>query len=115
VADPKRFRPISNGNFGRETLGALQASKVESPGREKRRHETDARFRANGIGPRSGGSRIPTIVFGAMVKKGYVDSTMHDTTSILKFITRAFELGPLPGVRANVADLTNAIDLNAIN
>ncbi len=61
------------------------------------------------------GSRIPTIVIGPMVKKGHVDSTMYDTTSILKFITRRFELEPLPGVRANVGDLTNVIDFNAIN
>jgi acid phosphatase len=56
------------------------------------------------------GTRIPTIVIGPMVKKGYVDSTVYDTTSILKFITRRFELESLPGVRANVGDLTNAIN-----
>ena len=54
-------------------------------------------------------------MIGPLAKKGYVDSTMYDTTSILKFITRRFELEPLPGVRANVGDLTNVIDFNAIN
>ncbi len=35
---------------------------------------------------------------------------MYDTTSILKFITRRFDLEPLPGVRAAAGDLTNAFD-----
>jgi len=60
------------------------------------------------------GTRIPTIVIGPMVKKGFVDRTPYDTTSILKFITRRFNLEPLPGVRPNVGDLTNAIDPNAM-
>jgi acid phosphatase len=55
------------------------------------------------------GTRIPTIFIGPMVKKGYVDHTVYDTTSILKLITRRFALEALPGVRANVGDLSNAI------
>src|SRR5580704_9435763 len=43
------------------------------------------------------GTRIPTIVIGPMVKKGFVDKTPYDTTSILKLITRRFALEPLPG------------------
>jgi phospholipase C len=39
-----------------------------------------------------------------------VDSTQYDATSILKFITRRFNLAPLPGVRAGAGDLTNAFD-----
>jgi phospholipase C len=39
-----------------------------------------------------------------------VDTTPYDTTSIIKFITRRFGLEPLPGVRANAGDLTNAFD-----
>ena len=42
-------------------------------------------------------------------KRGFVDHTSYDTTSILKFITRRFGLEPLPGVRANTGDLTNAL------
>jgi acid phosphatase len=56
------------------------------------------------------GTRIPTIIVGPMVKKGFVDHTVYDTTSILKLITRRFGLEPLPGVRANVGDLGNAIE-----
>jgi len=56
------------------------------------------------------GTRIPTLIVGPMVKKGYVDHTLYDTTSILKLITRRFGLEPLPGVRANVGDFGNAIE-----
>lgn len=56
------------------------------------------------------GSRIPTILIGSMVKKGFVDHTLYDTTSILKLITRRFGLEPLPGVRANVGDLGNMLE-----
>ena len=56
------------------------------------------------------GTRIPTIVIGPMVKKGFIDKTVYDTTSILKLITRRFALEPLPGVRASVGDLSNAIE-----
>jgi phospholipase C len=45
-------------------------------------------------------------------KKGYVDHTQYDTTSIIKFITLRFGLEPLPGVRASAGDLTNALDLH---
>ncbi len=61
------------------------------------------------------GTRVPTILIGPMVKKGFVDRTAYDTTSILKFITRRFKLEPLPGVRASMGDLTTAIEANAAN
>jgi len=57
------------------------------------------------------GSRIPTLVVSPYAKRGYVDHTPYDTTSIIKFLTRRFALEPLPGVRANAGDLTNAFDL----
>ena len=56
------------------------------------------------------GTRIPAIVVSPFAKKGFVDSTPYDTTSIIKFITRRFGLAPLPGVRAGMGDLTNAFD-----
>jgi len=58
------------------------------------------------------GSRIPAIIISPYAKKGYVDSTPNDTTSIIKFITRRFELEKLPGVRKVVSDLSNAFDLS---
>ena len=42
-------------------------------------------------------------------RRGYIDHTQYDTTSIIKFITRRHGLEPLPGVRANMGDLTNAL------
>jgi phospholipase C len=56
------------------------------------------------------GTRIPAIIVSPLAKRGFVDKTIYDTTSILKFIQRRFGLEPLPGVRANVGDLTNAFD-----
>jgi acid phosphatase len=56
------------------------------------------------------GTRIPTIIISPYAKRGYIDSTSYDTTSILKFITRRFGLEPLSGVRRNVGDLTAAFD-----
>jgi glycine cleavage system regulatory protein len=53
-----------------------------------------------GWGDRWGpGTRIPSLIIGPHVKRGYIDSTSYDTTSTLKFITRRFNLEPLPGVR----------------
>ena len=63
-----------------------------------------------GSGDRWGpGTRIPALIISPFAKKGYVDKTSYDTTSIIKFLTRRFGLEPLPGVRANAGDLTNAL------
>lgn len=56
------------------------------------------------------GTRIPAIIVSPFAKKGYVDKTPYDTTSILKLITRRFGLEGLTGVRANVGDLSNAVE-----
>jgi phospholipase C len=58
------------------------------------------------LGP---GTRIPTLIVGPAVKHGYVDHTIYDTASILKFITRRWGLEPLPAVRANMGDLSAAL------
>jgi acid phosphatase len=55
------------------------------------------------------GVRIPAILISPWVKKGYVDHTQYDTTSILKFITKRFSLEPLPGVRTTMGDLTSSL------
>ena len=44
------------------------------------------------------------------MKRGFIDSTPYDTTSILKFITERFGLEPLPGVRQRMGNLANALD-----
>jgi acid phosphatase len=64
-----------------------------------------------GWGDRWGpGTRIPAIIVSPFARRGYVDKTPYDTTSILKFITMRFGLEPLPGIRARPGDLTNALE-----
>ena len=73
-------------------------------------------------GDRWAGSRIPALVISPFAKKGFVDHTLYDTNSILRFISRVHELAPLDGVVARnkafaargatpPGDLTNALDL----
>jgi acid phosphatase len=57
------------------------------------------------------GSRIPAIIISPYAKKGFVDHTPYDTTSILQFLTRRFKLEPLPGVRTQLGDLSHAFEL----
>ena len=76
--------------------------------------------------PTAGGraSRIPALIVSPFAKKGFVDHTQYDTTSILRLITERFELPMLPGLAARDAaitangspplgDLTAALDLPA--
>ena len=46
------------------------------------------------------GSRIPAFIVSPFAKKGVVDHTQYDTTSILRLITRRFDLPVLPGLVA---------------
>lgn len=63
-----------------------------------------------GWGDRFGpGTRVPAIFIGPMIRRGFVDHTTYDTTSILKFITERWGLEPLAGVRARVGDLSAAL------
>jgi phospholipase C len=68
------------------------------------------------------GSRIPAFIISPFAKKGTVDHTQYDTTSILRFVTRRFDLPVLTGLAARDAalkangqppmgDLTAALDL----
>lgn len=67
-------------------------------------------------------TRVPTIVVSPFAKKGYVDHTQTDTTSILRLIEHRYGLTPLPGITARDAalvahgnppmgDLSSALDL----
>jgi phospholipase C len=51
-------------------------------------------------------TRIPALIVSPFAKRGFIDHTAYDTTSILKLITKRFELEPLPGVREKMGDLT---------
>lgn len=57
------------------------------------------------------GTRIPALIISPLAKRGFIDHSVYDTTSIIKFITKRFDLEALPGVRANVGDLFNALQL----
>ncbi len=56
------------------------------------------------------GVRVPTLIISPYAKKSFVDKTVYDTTSILKFIENNWELQPLGDRDAKVNDLTNAFD-----
>lgn len=58
------------------------------------------------------GTRVPAIIVSPFAKRGHVDKTQYDTTSIIKFLTRRYGLDPLPGVRAGAGDLTGALSFN---
>jgi len=45
-------------------------------------------------------TRVPAIIASPLAKKSFVDKTPYDTASILRFITRRWNLEPLPGVVA---------------
>ncbi len=53
--------------------------------------------RGDRLGP---GTRIPAIIVSPFAKNGVVDHTPYDTGSILRLITRRWNLEPLPGVVA---------------
>jgi phospholipase C len=56
------------------------------------------------------GTRVPAIIISPFAKKGFVDHTSYDTTSILKFIEKRWSLPALATRDAAVNDLTNAFD-----
>ena len=71
------------------------------------------------LGP---GARIPALIISPFAKRGTVDHTQYDTESILRLITRRFDLEALPGLNLRdrslaehgeppMGDLTHALDL----
>ena len=58
------------------------------------------------------GVRVPTVIISPFAKKGFVDHTVYDTTSILKTIEVRFGLEPLTTRDAAAADLRNAFDFS---
>jgi acid phosphatase len=71
------------------------------------------------LGP---GTRIPALIISPFAKRGTVDHTQYDTESILRLITRRFDLDVLPGITMRdqalaahgappMGDLTNALEL----
>lgn len=54
------------------------------------------------------GTRIPAIVISPLARKGYIDHTRYDTTSILKFIESRYGIKPLTDRDAKADGLTGA-------
>jgi acid phosphatase len=76
--------------------------------------------RGDRFGP---GTRVPTLIISPFAKRGTVDHTLYDTTSILRLITRRFGLPELSGLKTRddaiakagelkLGDLTGALDLS---
>ncbi|UMZ11153.1 acid phosphatase [Pseudomonas sp. MPFS] len=70
------------------------------------------------------GTRIPALVVSPFARKGTVDHTVYDTASILRLITRVFQLETLDGIKERddamiargqkpMGDLTNALHFKA--
>ncbi|MFB2588520.1 acid phosphatase [Acinetobacter sp. c1-l78] len=68
------------------------------------------------------GTRIPALVISPLAKRGVVDHTQYDTASILRLITRVFDLPKLDGLKQRdnalvknggvaMGDLTNTLDV----
>lgn len=66
------------------------------------------------------GTRIPALVISPFARKGTVDHTVYDTASILRLITRVFQLEKLDGLKLRddamiargqkpMGDLSNAL------
>jgi phospholipase C len=53
---------------------------------------------------------VPLLVISPYAKKGFVDHTQMDTTSILAFIEYQYGLQPLTDRDAKAANMTDAFD-----
>jgi phospholipase C len=51
---------------------------------------------------------VPTIIMSPFAKRGFVDHTAYDTTSILKLIETRFDLAPLTEADARADAMLNA-------
>ncbi|MEM2685936.1 MAG: alkaline phosphatase family protein [Candidatus Bathyarchaeia archaeon] len=58
------------------------------------------------------GFRVPAIIISPYAKRGYIDSTVYDHTSILKFIEWLFDLPPLTERDSKANNILNAFDFS---
>ena len=58
------------------------------------------------------GARVPTLIISPYAKKGFIDHTQYDTTSILKFIEQRWGLAPLSTRDAATNDMSHAFDFS---
>jgi phospholipase C len=61
------------------------------------------------------GSRVPAIVISPFARRGYVDHTLYDTSSVLKLIETRWNLAPLGERDAMANDMTTAFDFSDPN
>lgn len=65
------------------------------------------------VGDRWGpGTRVPAIIVSPFARRGHVDHTVYDTTSILRFIEWRWNLAPLGDRDANANNLKTALDFS---
>ena len=58
------------------------------------------------------GFRVPLLMVSPFAKQGYIDHTLSDHTSLMKFIERVFGLGPVTQRDAMASDLMEALNSN---
>jgi phospholipase C len=58
------------------------------------------------------GFRVPTLIISPFAKNGYVDNTVYDTTSILKFIEYNYGLSALSARDAYANNMLNAFNFS---
>ena len=58
------------------------------------------------------GTRVPALIISPFAKKGYVDHTTYETTSILAFLERRYALQPLSTHDAQAGNLMGAFDFS---
>jgi phospholipase C len=57
------------------------------------------------------GLRVPTLIISPFARRGFVDHTFYDTTSILKMIETRYDLAPLAERDAHANDLLHSLNL----
>jgi len=60
------------------------------------------------------GTRIPAVIISPYARKGFIDHTVYDTTSILRLIEKRWGIEPLGTRDAAANDLTNAFDFGIV-
>lgn len=70
-------------------------------------HVPPPRYNLLALGP-----RVPTIVISPYARQGYVDRTIYEFSSILKFVEDRFGLPPLSTYDARSADIGNSFDFS---
>jgi phospholipase C len=61
------------------------------------------------------GFRVPGIIIAPFARRGYVDHTVFDHTSVLRFIEWRWKLDPLTERDATAANLADALDFSSRN